>query len=390
MVCSRAGKHVSSNQYEMIGCPTQANDCGTRIIVSKRDEKWYISAFDDVHTHDLSPTKSRLFRGNKSMNLNVKRTLDLNAEAGVGINKSFWSLVCATGGYKNLEFVEHDVRNYVAKQRRELSKDGDAKALLNYFSSMREFNKDFFFDIDVDDNNNILNVRAACEYFGDVISFDTTYLTNKYDMSFAPFVGVNHHENKSSYYKVTEDSIHNEIREERVFMVTFERDTMNVNCSCLLFEFRDIICRHCVCVLAQEKHTYIKATYNNKEKDPHIERYDNLCKTFGDIAEIGCESIKMTKLLVDNLRSFVNKHGLEISPSPYVNNNIHKEQQHLHHSNIGHDIDTNQNNVAIESPKAVNQKGQPRTKRLKSTSERLTTKKLLENRLALFLHQEWG
>ena len=31
------------------------------------------------------------------------------------------------------------------------------------------------------------------EYFGDVITFDTTYLTNPYKMSFAPFVGVNHH-----------------------------------------------------------------------------------------------------------------------------------------------------------------------------------------------------
>ena len=30
-------------------------------------------------------------------------------------------------------------------------------------------------------------------YFGDVISFDTTYKTNKYSMPFAPFVGVNHH-----------------------------------------------------------------------------------------------------------------------------------------------------------------------------------------------------
>ncbi|KAH9721372.1 protein FAR1-RELATED SEQUENCE [Citrus sinensis] len=35
--------------------------------------------------------------------------------------------------------------------------------------------------------------RAAYKYFGDVITFDTTYLTNKYDMPFAPFVGVNHH-----------------------------------------------------------------------------------------------------------------------------------------------------------------------------------------------------
>ncbi|XP_014524450.1 protein FAR-RED IMPAIRED RESPONSE 1-like [Vigna radiata var. radiata] len=200
MVCSRAGKYVASNQNEMIGRPTLANDCAARMIVSKRDEKWYISAFDDVHTHDLSPTKSRLFRGNKRMNLNVKRTLDLNAEAGVRINKSFRSLVCATGGYENMEFVEQDNRNYVAKQRRALSKDGDAKALLNHFSSMRELNKDFFFNINVDDDNRILNVfwadarsRVACEYFGDIISFDTTYLTNKYDMPFAPFVGVNHH-----------------------------------------------------------------------------------------------------------------------------------------------------------------------------------------------------
>ena len=35
--------------------------------------------------------------------------------------------------------------------------------------------------------------RAAYEYFGEVITFDTAYLTNKYDMAFTPFVGVNHH-----------------------------------------------------------------------------------------------------------------------------------------------------------------------------------------------------
>jgi len=65
---------------------------------------------------------------------------------------------------------------------------------------MRELNRDFFFEIDIDDENHIRNVfwedarsRVACEYFGDVVSFDTTHLTNKYDMPFAPFVGANHH-----------------------------------------------------------------------------------------------------------------------------------------------------------------------------------------------------
>ncbi|GAB2291065.1 hypothetical protein Dimus_038142 [Dionaea muscipula] len=33
----------------------------------------------------------------------------------------------------------------------------------------------------------------AYDYFGDVVVFDTTYRTNKYNMPFAPFTGVNHH-----------------------------------------------------------------------------------------------------------------------------------------------------------------------------------------------------
>ncbi|XP_057746876.1 protein FAR1-RELATED SEQUENCE 8-like [Arachis stenosperma] len=65
---------------------------------------------------------------------------------------------------------------------------------------MKELNPNFFFEIDVDENYSIRNVfwidarcRAAWEYFGDVVTFNTTYKTNRYDMSFGSFVGVNHH-----------------------------------------------------------------------------------------------------------------------------------------------------------------------------------------------------
>ncbi|XP_042969099.1 protein FAR-RED IMPAIRED RESPONSE 1-like [Carya illinoinensis] len=54
--------------------------------------------------------------------------------------------------------------------------------------------------MDLDDNGRLKNVfwadahsRASYEYFGDVVTFDTIYLTNSYGMPFAPFVGVNHH-----------------------------------------------------------------------------------------------------------------------------------------------------------------------------------------------------
>ncbi|XP_018821417.2 protein FAR1-RELATED SEQUENCE 5-like [Juglans regia] len=54
--------------------------------------------------------------------------------------------------------------------------------------------------MDIDDEGRLKNVfwadphsRATYQDFGDVVTFDTTYLTNRYRMPFAPFVGVNHH-----------------------------------------------------------------------------------------------------------------------------------------------------------------------------------------------------
>jgi hypothetical protein len=35
--------------------------------------------------------------------------------------------------------------------------------------------------------------RKNYSYFGDLVSFDSTYSTNQYDMKLTPFTGVNHH-----------------------------------------------------------------------------------------------------------------------------------------------------------------------------------------------------
>lgn len=58
----------------------------------------------------------------------------------------------------------------------------------------------FYFSMDLDEESRPKNVfwadyRCWQSYkeFGDVVTFDTRYLTNKYDMPFALFVCVNHH-----------------------------------------------------------------------------------------------------------------------------------------------------------------------------------------------------
>jgi zinc finger SWIM domain-containing protein 3 len=45
------------------------------------------------------------------------------------------------------------------------------------------------------DNFFLVDAHSIMEYkcFGDVVSFDTTFQTNKFGMSFAPLLGTNHH-----------------------------------------------------------------------------------------------------------------------------------------------------------------------------------------------------
>jgi len=63
----------------------------------------------EEHNHHLSPHKSRLVRSNRKINMQAKRVIDINDQAGVCLNKSFQSLVFDARGYENLDFVERDV-----------------------------------------------------------------------------------------------------------------------------------------------------------------------------------------------------------------------------------------------------------------------------------------
>ncbi|KAF5470849.1 hypothetical protein F2P56_011337 [Juglans regia] len=130
----------------------------------------------------------------------VKRVLDTNDLAGIRTNKSYRSLVVGAGGFENLLFLEKDCRNYIDKARHLRLGAGGAGALRDYFLRMQYKNPGFFYMMDIDDEGRLKNVfwadphsRAAYQDFGDVVTFDTTYLTNRYGMPFAPFVGVNHH-----------------------------------------------------------------------------------------------------------------------------------------------------------------------------------------------------
>lgn len=79
-------------------------------------------------------------------------------------------------------------------------RDSDAHMFIHNFRRKHEVNNSFYYDYEVDNErrlkyvfwtNGVLSKNYSL--FGDAISFDTTYNTNKYSMIFAPFIGIKHH-----------------------------------------------------------------------------------------------------------------------------------------------------------------------------------------------------
>uniref|UniRef100_J3LBW7 Protein FAR1-RELATED SEQUENCE n=1 Tax=Oryza brachyantha TaxID=4533 RepID=J3LBW7_ORYBR len=198
LACSRQGKaqYTSTNKFKPN--PSTRQQCPTKVNFYLHDEKFCISTLTLDHNHAVSPS-ARHLRCHKELDLQAKRRLELNDQAGIRINKDFSSLVMQAGGYENLQFGQKDCRNYLQDVQKLKLGAGDAHAVYQYFLCMQSKDPNFFFVMDMDEDSRLKHVlwvdarsSATYESFSDVVTFDTTYLTNKYHMPFAP-VGVNHH-----------------------------------------------------------------------------------------------------------------------------------------------------------------------------------------------------
>jgi hypothetical protein len=202
LACGRQGSRKGKETSNEFSKPIQTIrvECKANLNAKLVDTKWYVTSVCIDHNHALSPGKARFHRCHKKLDSYAKKKLLLNDDSGIGMSKNFNSLVIEAGGYENLTFGEKECRNFIAKERYLQLGTGGAGALRDYFIRMQSINDGFYFAMDFDDDGRLKNVfwadarsRAAYEDFGDVVTFDTTYLTNKYEMPFAPFVGVNHH-----------------------------------------------------------------------------------------------------------------------------------------------------------------------------------------------------
>ncbi|WVZ04467.1 hypothetical protein V8G54_025273 [Vigna mungo] len=196
-------------------------------------------------------------------------------------------------------------------------------------------------------------------------------------------------------YNVKEEFIWEGQCGSKFYDVDYDSLSNDIHCSCKLFDFRGILCRHCLLVLGQEdvrnvptkyvlrrwsrnvrrRHTLITTSYSNHTQQPKMQRYQTLCKCFYDIAEEACQSETTSKKLLSELNSIGRSLGVRTSPTLMLVNDdgidMHGNLPSTEEGRPPCEVD----GLVVHSPISVKRKGRPRTKRMQSTVEKLTKKK---------------
>nr|XP_027120394.1 protein FAR1-RELATED SEQUENCE 5-like [Coffea arabica] len=176
--------------------------CKALVYVSQKEEdKWIIARLVLEHNHVLaSPYSKKFLRLKRKKSEAQKNLIDMLDQSGVRPSKIVSVLATQVGGIGNLNFTDHDVCNYLSTKRHKELEKGDAQLMLQYFQKRQFENPGFFYAIQVDIEGRLANCfwtdaksRSLYKHFGDVVTFDPTYLTNKYKMPFVPLTRVNHH-----------------------------------------------------------------------------------------------------------------------------------------------------------------------------------------------------
>ncbi|KAL7237232.1 hypothetical protein ACSBR2_003509 [Camellia fascicularis] len=173
--------------------------CKASLSVKIQDSsgKWVVSGFVKEHNHELvPPDQVHCLRSHRQISGPAKTLIDTLQAAGMGPRRIMSVLIKEYGGISKVGFTEVDCRNYI-RTNRQRSFEGDIQLLLDYLRQMHAENPSFFYAVQGDETGNVFwadpKAKMNYTYFGDTVTFDTTYRSNRYRLPFAPFTGINHH-----------------------------------------------------------------------------------------------------------------------------------------------------------------------------------------------------
>ncbi|XP_022870525.1 protein FAR1-RELATED SEQUENCE 2-like isoform X2 [Olea europaea var. sylvestris] len=186
-------------------------------------------------------------------------------------------------------------------------------------------------------------------------------------------------------YEVREDVMHEGRRRKKTFFVSFERENYDIVCSCHLFEFRGILCRHSITVLIRcdvtslpkryklrrwrrdvsGAHTRVAVNYDGLISSPKQLRYDELCHEFAKLADLAADDEGRSRVILDWIK--LQCKDLSMLKMSHSGSNVI-----AHHTiQVADQCTNSQNdaNVKIRDSKLSRRKGAPKKLRTKGPLE---------------------
>jgi hypothetical protein len=97
-------------------------------------------------------------------------------------------------------YIGKDINNFRSTIRR-TEKYKDMQEAVDCFRDIQQEDPNFFCTVKLDDRDRVESLfwvdsaarQVYIDLYHDCVSFDATYMTNMYDMPFAPFIVINKH-----------------------------------------------------------------------------------------------------------------------------------------------------------------------------------------------------
>ncbi|XP_040384993.1 protein FAR1-RELATED SEQUENCE 5-like [Oryza brachyantha] len=177
----------------MTGCPAE-------MVISEVGDSWTIIRLNWEHNHELTlADETKFLKSHKNITEEEKTLIRTLNSINVPNRMIMVVLSYLRGGLSSVPYTKKDVSNFRTSIRKECGVN-DMMQCFQFFAKRSSEDPLFFFKFQTDKDDRVRNLfwadgsgRRYYEIYGDCVSFDTTAKTNKYDLPFAPFVGVSGH-----------------------------------------------------------------------------------------------------------------------------------------------------------------------------------------------------
>jgi len=202
-VCSNQGSHAGDKRF----CVVKRNRAHTRtgclvrmgITLERKNKIYKVHGLFVEHNHILQTAQtSHLMPSQRNISKHQAIDIEVADDSGIAPKAAHEFLGRYVGGSANLGYTHRDHKNYLRTKRQREMLYGEAGSLLKYFQDKVVENPSFQYAMQMDCEEKIANIfwadsKMIVDYahFGDVITFDTTFGTNKEYRPFGMFVGFN-------------------------------------------------------------------------------------------------------------------------------------------------------------------------------------------------------